>query len=208
MALSETTPRRHNCRWSHDEKQRLFDLYEQQRLDTSQIAYALDRSETAVEGRMNGMKKSGEWSRLQPRQMWSDGDVAALLYANIMRPDKPMTESLPSYHATEIERRWRGIYPSVLARVQHQESAMGTETRSAWATTINDTALPVHGIEEALGQSEGPSFMMMTTTHPYNAEQAGQLRAPALRDYQHEDASGLLPVVQDQRYIGLAGRLN
>ena len=84
---------------------------------------------------------------------------------------------------------------------------MGTETRSAWATTINDTTLPVHGIEEALGQSEGPSFMM-TTTHPYDAKQAGQLRGPALRDYQHEDASGHLPVVQSQRYTDLAGRLN
>ena len=87
--------------------------------------------------------------------MWSDGDVAALLYAKIMRLYEPTTESLRSYHVGEIQRRGREIYPNVLARFQHQESAIGTDTSSTWATTINNTTLPVHGIEEALGQSEG-----------------------------------------------------
>ena len=204
LSLSETASRRHNCRWSHDEKQRLFDLYEQQRLNKPQVAHALDRSESAVKARICEMKKSGEWSRLQPRRMWNDRDIATLIYTKIMRPDESTTDLLPSYRADEIERQWREIYPSVLAGIQHQKSAMGTNTSSSWAETVDDVPFPVPSIEGASSHCEGPSNLMMTRF--YTARQAGQLHAPASRDYQYEDVRGLLPTGGDQQYSILAGR--
>lgn len=121
---------------------------------------------------------------MQPPQMWSDGDVAALVYAKLIRPYEPTAESLPAYHPDEIERRWRETYPSVLAGVQHQTMAMAAgNNATSRAITTDDVICNVSGTVGAQGQCEWPSRLIMTP--------------PCAADHQYEEDCGHLPATKD-----------